>query len=173
MWWLLLITSFLLERLPQLCAPTPSQELRSAAQPADSQVLLLSLLEYRSDIGFPSSHRILFWWPQSFKDCFPKLYLNDISQFDEPSWICLMRSCELAGIQLISMSLLSVCLNGGLFIPSDFPSGFRGSVSWKEILLVKNDANKALSTWAVSMPCHQIRWPISFCNRSTFSLIFL
>lgn len=65
-------TSLLLEWLPQLCAPTPSQELSfPAAQPADPQVLLLALLENRSDVGFLSIHSTFFWSPQSFKDCFP------------------------------------------------------------------------------------------------------
>lgn len=158
--WLLLITSFLLECLPQLCAPTPSQELRSAAQPADLQVLLLALLENRSDAGFLSIHRI-FWSPQSFKDCILKFYLNDISQFDEPSWMCLKMSCELADIQLISIFLLSVCLNRGVeFMPSDFPSGLRSTLSWRETLPVKSDAKKALSTWLVFMLNHQIHCPI-------------
>lgn len=49
--------------------------------------------------------------------------------------------------------------------------GLRGSVSWREILPVKSKAKKALSSWAVSMSHHQTR-PISFCSRSTFSLIF-
>lgn len=144
MCWLLLITLLLLEWLPQLCAPMPSQELRSAGQPADPQVLLLALFENRSDIGFLSIHRIIFWWPESSKDCIPNFYLNDISQFDEPSWMCLIRFCGLADIQLISMSLHSVCLNGGLFMASDFLSWAQGLSFLKGNLTSKKQGKEGI-----------------------------
>lgn len=72
----------------RLCAPTPSQRLRWADQPAVPQILLLALL----DIGFLPVLRNLSWLPGSSKEN-QESYPNCISQPNEPScqflWTCI------------------------------------------------------------------------------------
>lgn len=136
---------------PGLFAPSPflSRDWGEADEPVVLQMLLLALLEHRSNVFFLPVLMNLLQCPSPFKGI--ECGLSDIGQLLKHPWVQPLNSHGIVQVQAkCSPSLIQLCRVKSSFLQS-FPVALGTSNSQRRVLPAKAETKAALSASAFSV----------------------